>query len=98
MLLETKFVNLEHNAQMEQFIDSLVSKTFPKSENIESINVLIKVINNPQVPWTCTISLKGEENRELEVQSSASNYLTAFSQALMRIRRQWDKSNNELAA
>lgn len=91
MTLTTNFINTDHNPEIEQFIKSLVIKTFPDAHNIDSTIVNLYVNNDNHVPWKCHIYLSTTDEVMLDVESSAANYLTAFSQALMRIKRQWEK-------
>ena len=98
MTLTTNFINMEHNHEIEQFIKSLVLKTFPDAQCIDSILINLKVVNDNHLPWKCHIYLTEPGKSTLEVESGAANYLTAFSQALMRIKRQFEKSNDGLRA
>ncbi len=98
MTITINFINTEHNSSIEQFIKSLVMKTFDDAQDLESIIVNMQVQNNNQVPWVCHIYLTDDSENLLEAESQAANYLTAFSQALLRISRQWGKNNNIIRA
>lgn len=98
MTLTTNFLNTDHNPAIEQFIKSLVMKTFNDTQSIESIIVNLTVQHNQQVPWKCTIYLTGKDEKLFTAESQAANYLTAFSQALMRTERQWKKAQDGVRA
>lgn len=98
MTLTCNFINTERNPTIEKFIKSLTQKTFGDNESINNLIVNIQVQDHQQVPWKCTIYLSHEADSLISAESQAANYLTAFSQALMRLKRQWDKTNQALRA
>jgi len=91
MTLTVNFINTDQNLDIEQFIRSLVMKTFNDAQQIECITVNLSIQNNSHVPWHCHIQLDDNDKPSLEAKSQAANYLTAFSQALVRLKRYWDK-------
>ncbi len=91
MTLTVNFINTDHSSEIAQFIESLVNRTFSGNNEINSLIVNLYAQNNNQVPWKCSIYLSDTSEQLINSESRAANYLTAFSQALMRIKRQWDK-------
>ena len=98
MNLTCNFINTERNEAIEKFIQSLVSKTFADQGEDLSFIVNIQVQEASQVPWKCTMYLSRNNSGILSSESQAANYLTAFSQALLRLKRQWDKKDKTLRA
>lgn len=98
MTFTINFVNTEHNVAIEQIIKSMVLKTFTDNDSIDSVIVNLHAQNHIQVPWKCNVYLTETNQKLITAESQAANYLTAFSQALMRLKRQWDKQQNSLRA
>ena len=98
MNLTCNFINTERNEAIEKFIQSLIAKTFDKHLDDLSFIVNIQVQNEAQVPWKCTMYLSRNNTGILSAESQAANYLTAFSQTLMRLKRQWDKQDRNIRA
>ncbi|MBT8233725.1 MAG: hypothetical protein HKO66_14415 [Saprospiraceae bacterium] len=92
MTLAINFINTERNEAIESFIKSLVTKTFSDTTSINDIIVNLQTQNDPRVPWKCTIHIFGI-HKNVKAEASASNYLTAFSQALKRAERQYLRSS-----
>ena len=98
MTTTINFINTDYNPAIEQFITSLVNKSFEKEEKVKELLVNLQIQKNSMVPWKCTIYLNAEEETLLNSESQAANYLTAFSQALVRINRLWEKNKNGIRA
>ena len=90
MTLAINFINTNRNEAIEGFIRSLTNKTFPENSRISDIIINLQVQADQRVPWKCTIHLYGRP-KNIVGESQAANYLTAFSQALNRVKRQWEK-------
>jgi len=90
MTLAINFINTERNEAIEKFITSLVYKSFPQSSRINDFIVNLQTQSDHRVPWKCSIHVFGIPNNVVG-ESQAANYLTAFSQALNRVKRQWEK-------
>jgi len=92
MTLAINFINSERNEAIEKFIKSLVLKSFPETSRINDFIINLQTQSDHRVPWKCSIHVFGRPNNVMG-ESQAANYLTAFSQALNRVKRQWEKSD-----
>ena len=96
MTLTCNFVNTDRNPSIEQFMKSLVAKTFGHDEDIaSSVDLILE--NNAQAPWKCVIRVN-DSSRACKAESRAANHLTAFSQALKRLKKYWDKQGEGVRA
>ena len=91
MTLTTNFVHTQYNSAIENFIRSLVQKTFSNHRDISDVVVNLYAQNDPVVPWKCHIHVTQSGGELSSSESVAANYLTAFSQALNRVKRQFEK-------
>ena len=92
MSLTINFINADKNEAIESFITSMIKKSFPDRSDINNIVVNLLAQADKRVPWKCTIHVFSDHNNVM-TDSQAANYLTAFSQALNRCKRQWDKNS-----
>lgn len=90
MTLAINFINTDRNEAIEKFITSLINKSFPDTTRINDLIVNLQTQSDQRVPWKCSIHLFGRP-QNIMGESQAANYLTAFSQALNRLKRQWEK-------
>jgi len=90
MTLAINFINTDRNEAIEGFMRSLTQKTFQEDARISDIIVNLQTQSDQRVPWRCTIHMYGRP-KNIVGESQAANYLTAFSQALNRVKRQWEK-------
>jgi len=97
MILTCNFINTNHIPAIEQFMQSLVSKTFGDTNEIGSVVIDLKLENSLQAPWNCVIRLN-DTDRVYKAEAWAANHLTAFSQALKRLKKYWDKQGEGLRA
>jgi len=97
MNLTCNFINTNHNPAIEQFMQSLFSKTFVDAERIGSVVIDLKLENSLQAPWNCVIQLN-DTDQAYKAEAWAANHLTAFSQALKRLKKYWDKQEEGLRA
>ena len=91
MNLTTNFVRTDYNPAIESFIKALIEKTFKDYHNVNSIVVNLYAQNDVMVPWKCNIHVSNLDGTLISTESLAANYLTAFSQALTRVKRQFEK-------
>ncbi len=90
MTLAINFINTDRNEAIEKFISSLVLKSFPETSRINDFIINLQTQSDHRVPWKCSIHVFGRPMNVIG-ESQAANYLTAFSQALTRVKRQWEK-------
>lgn len=93
MTLTVNFINTERSEAIEKIIRSMIEKTFTDSPNIKDVIINIQTQSDHRVPWKCSIHIIGE-SQNTNAESQAANYLTAFSQALMRVQRHWEKGSS----
>lgn len=93
MTLAVNFINTERSEAIEKIIKSMIETSFTDSSNINDVIVNIQTQSDHRVPWKCSIHVFGND-QSFNAESQAANYLTAFSQALMRVQRHWEKGSS----
>lgn len=91
MTLTVNFIETDRNEAIENFIASLIYKSFLNDNNIKEIIVNLTVQSDHRVPWKSSIHIIGKHEKVMG-ESQAANYLTAFSQALNRVKRNWENN------
>ena len=89
LYLET--INFEKFDALENFIRSLAQKRFASLEFISSIHVNMKKTDDPRIPWTSELELRPVEGEVLFAEAHSANYISAFSQSVVRMERQVEK-------
>ena len=83
--------NVPEKQSFMDLIKSMISKRFSTKKEVKEVTVLVMKNEGSRTPFQALLKLETEDKLMLETDANSINYLTAFSQALAKMEKQYDK-------